>query len=263
MGHREKREESGVNNLTDIIVAENLSKSYGNRKAVDALTLHIQEGEIFGFLGPNGAGKTTTIRLLTGILKPDHGVVVIDQHLLYQHRIEVAQVMGVIPESRGFYNWMTATEYLLFFAHLYGVKEDILDGRVETCLQQVGLLNRKHSMIGTYSLGMKQRLGFARALINNPKILILDEPTLGLDPQGQEDIHQLLKKLNGDGVTIFLSSHLLNEVSNLCSRIGIIDKGKLVAVGTIDELGKMTDLQDKTLTKIFLYLIGKGGEQGV
>ena len=118
-------------------------------------------------------------------------------------------------------------------------------------------------MIGTFSLGMRQRLGLARALINNPKILLLDEPTLGLDPQGQEDIQQLLKKLNGDGVTIFLSSHLLNEVSNLCSRIGIINKGKLVAEGTIDELGKMTDLQDKTLTQTFLYLTSNGGKGDV
>ena len=252
-----------MKNLTDIIVAENLSKSYGNRKAVDALTLRIQEGDIFGFLGPNGAGKTTTIRLLTGILKPDQGVVVIDQLLLSQQKKEVARLIGVVPESRGFYNWMTATEYLSFFAHLYGVKEDILDERVEARLLQVGLMKRKHSMIGTFSLGMRQRLGLARALINNPKILLLDEPTLGLDPQGQEDIQQLLKKLNGDGVTIFLSSHLLNEVTNLCSRIGIINKGKLVAEGTIDELGKMTNLQDKTLTQTFLYLTSNGGERDV
>jgi ABC-2 type transport system ATP-binding protein len=227
------------------------------------LTLRIQEGEIFGFLGPNGAGKTTTIRLLTGILKPDQGEVVIDQHLLSQRRREVVQVIGVIPESRGFYNWMTAIEYLSFFAHLYGIKEDILEERVESLLLQVKLLKRKHSMIGTFSLGMKQRLGLARALINNPKILFLDEPTLGLDPQGQEDIQQLLRKLNDDGVTIFISSHLLNEISNLCSRIGIINEGKLIAEGTIDELRKMTDLQDKTLTQIFLYLTSKGGEQDV
>ena len=250
-----------MKNLTDIIVAENLSKSYGNRKAVDALTLHIQEGEIFGFLGPNGAGKTTTIRLLTGTLKPDQGVVVIDQLSLSKQKKEVAHVIGVVPESRGFYNWMTATEYLSFFAHLYGVRDDI-DERVEARLFQVGLMKRKHSMIGTFSLGMRQRLGLARALINNPKILLLDEPTLGLDPQGQEDIQQLLKKLNADGVTIFLSSHLLNEVTNLCSRIGIINKGKLVAEGTIDELGKMTNLQDKTLTQTFLYLTSKGGNGG-
>ena len=246
--------------MTDIIATENVSKSYGDRKAVDDLTLHIQEGEIFGFLGPNGAGKTTTIRLLTGILKPDHGVVAIDQRSLSQQRREVAQVIGVIPESRGLYNWMTAAEYLSFFGHLYRLKEELLVERVEALLSQVGLLKRKHSMIGTFSLGMRQRLGLARALINSPKILFLDEPTLGLDPQGQEDIQRLLKKLNSEGVTIFLSSHLLNEVSDLCSRLGIINKGKLIAEGTIDELGKMANLPDGTLTQIFLYLTGEGRE---
>jgi ABC-2 type transport system ATP-binding protein len=250
----------GVTDLIDIIVAENVSKSYGGRKAVDDLTLHVLDGEIFGFLGPNGAGKTTTIRLLTGILKPDRGTISIDRRSLSQQKKEVAQVIGVVPESRGLYNWMTATEYLHFFGHLYGLKEELLSERVEALLSQVGLLKRKHSVIGTFSLGMRQRLGLARALINNPKILFLDEPTLGLDPQGQEDIQKLLKKLNAEGVTIFLSSHLLNEVSNLCTRIGIINKGRLVAEGTIDELGKMTNLSDGTLTQIFLYLTGEGGE---
>jgi ABC-2 type transport system ATP-binding protein len=260
LGLKETRKELGVKNLTGIIVAENLSKSYRDRKAVDTLTLHIQEGEIFGFLGPNGAGKTTTIRLLTGILKPDQGEVVIDQCLLSQQKKEVAQVIGVMSESPGFYDWMTAVEYLSFFAHLYGIKEDRLEERIDTILLEVGLLKRKHSTIGALSHGMRQRLGLARALINNPKILFLDEPTLGLDPQGQEDIQQLLKRLNVEGVTIFLSSHHLNEISNLCSRIGIINKGKLVAEGTIDDLGKMTSLQDKTLTQIFFYLTNEGGE---
>lgn len=260
LGHEETKKEWGVKNLTGIIVAENLSKSYRDRKAVDALTLHIQEGEIFGFLGPNGAGKTTTIRLLTGILKPDQGEIAIDQRLLSQQKKEVAQVIGVMSESPGFYDWMTAAEYLSFFAHLYRINEDRLEERIDALLLEVGLLKRKHSTIGALSHGMRQRLGLARALINSPKILFLDEPTLGLDPQGQKDIQQLLKRLNIEGVTIFLSSHLLNEISNLCSRIGIINKGKLVAEGTIDDLGKMTKLQDKTLTQIFFYLTNEGGE---
>jgi ABC-2 type transport system ATP-binding protein len=250
----------GVNDLVDIIVAENVSKSYRDRKAVDDLTLRIRDGEIFGFLGPNGAGKTTTIRLLTGILKPDHGTIAIDRRSLLQQKKEVSQVIGVVPEGQGLYNWMTATEYLHFFGHLYGLEEDLRAERVGALLSQVGLLKRRRSVVGTFSLGMRQRLGLARALINSPKILFLDEPTIGLDPQGQEDIQRLLKKLNTEGVTIFLSSHLLNEVSNLCTRLAIINKGKLVAEGTIDELGKMTNHQDGTLTQIFLYLTGEGGE---
>lgn len=249
-----------MRNLTDIIIAENLTKSYGNRKAVDNLTLHILAGEFFGFLGPNGAGKTTTIRMLTGILKPDQGEIVIDQHILSRHKKEVSQIIGVKPESRGLYDWMTTAEYLSFFARLYGIGEDRLEEHVDIHLSQVGLLDRKHSKIGTFSLGMRQRLGLARTLINDPKILFLDEPTLGLDPQGQVDVQQLLKKLNRQGVTIFLSSHLLNEISNLCTRIGIIDKGKLIVEGNIDDLEKKPEFQDKTLTQIFLQLTHKGDE---
>jgi ABC-2 type transport system ATP-binding protein len=243
--------------MTDIIIAEKLSKSYGGKKAVDHLTLHVKEGEFFGFLGPNGSGKTTTIRMLTGILRSDQGTIAIGSQALPQKREKVAQIIGVMPESRGFYDWMTAYEYLSFFGHLYGITGDKLEERVDSLLLQVGLQERKHSKVGAFSFGMRQRLALARAIINNPKILFLDEPTLGLDPQGQEDIKQLLKKLNKDGVTIFLTSHLLDDVSGFFSRIGIINRGKLVAEGTMDELGKKAGLRDKTLKEIFLLLTSK------
>ncbi len=240
--------------MLDIISTENLSKSYGATKAVDELNLHIRKGEFFGFLGPNGAGKTTTIRMLTGILKPDHGKISVDNHPSGDKQ-RIAKVIGVIPESRGFYDWMTAVEYLGFFADLYGITGKEKDERIVSLLSEVDLTKRKNSRIGTYSRGMRQRLGLARALINNPQVLFLDEPTLGLDPQGQEDIQLLLKKLNAKGVTVFLSSHLLNEVSNLCSRIGIINNGKLIAEGTVDELREKAKLnKEKTLTDIFLNL---------
>jgi ABC-type multidrug transport system ATPase subunit len=239
--------------MADIIIAENVSKSYGKNVAVDKLNLQVKEGEFFGFLGPNGAGKTTTIRMLTGILKPDSGKIFIDQ-LTFQKQKEISNKIGVVPESRGFYDWMTALEYLSFFGNLYGLKNNELKNLIEDLLTQVGLIGRKNSLIGTYSRGMRQRLGLARAIINNPSILFLDEPTIGLDPQGQVDIQQLLKKLNKQGKTIFLSSHLLDEVSNLCSKVGIINKGKLIAQGTIDELRKNTNLQNKNLTEIFLHL---------
>ncbi len=239
--------------MPDIISAENLKKSYGGNIAVDKLNLHIKKGEFFGFLGPNGAGKTTTIRMITGILKPDYGTIMIDGHASSEKQ-KIAQTIGVIPESRGFYDWMTAIEYLGFFADLYGITGKEKEKRIASLLSEVDLTKRKHSRIGTYSRGMRQRLGLARALINNPQILFLDEPTLGLDPQGQEDIQSLLKKLNAKGVTVFLSSHLLNEVANLCSRIGIINNGKLVAEGTVSELQEKTKLKDKNLTDIFLHL---------
>jgi len=237
-----------------ILSAKHISKSFGSTIAVDDLTLEITSGEFFGFLGPNGAGKTTTIRMLTGIIPPDNGEIIIDG-LPYTDKTKIAQIIGVMPESRGFYDWMTAEEYLTFFTQLYSISnKEMVTSKL---LEQVHLTNRKNSKISTYSRGMKQRLGLARALINNPKILFLDEPTLGLDPQGQEDIQALLQSLNQQGVTIFFSSHLLDEVAELCSRVAIINYGKLVASGTIAELQKQTDRKDDTLKDIFLLLTQK------
>jgi ABC-type multidrug transport system ATPase subunit len=236
--------------MNTMISANNLTKSYGSIKAVDSLSLEIAQGEFFGFLGPNGAGKTTTIRLLTGIIEPDNGEITIAGNA-YPNLKPILHLIGVVPESRGFYDWMTAKEYLLFFAQLYGIPNP--HKKIDELLEKVNLSERKSSAIATFSRGMKQRLGLARALINNPKIIFLDEPTLGLDPQGQEEIQNLLKQLNKNRVTIFLSSHQLNEVSNLCSRVAIINKGRLVVQGTISELQKKTKLEG-SLKDIFLAL---------
>ena len=181
--------------MQEIIKATNLGKAYQRIKAVDDLTLTVNHGDFFGFLGPNGAGKTTTIRMLTGIIKPDRGKIIIDG-LASDEREKIARLIGVVPESRGLYEWMTASEYLQFFANIYGIKGKAQTEIVDSLLSQVDLTARKNSKIGTYSRGMRQRLGLARALINKPQILFLDEPTLGLDPQGQEDIQNLLRQLN-------------------------------------------------------------------
>jgi len=236
--------------MKTIISAKNLTKSYGLIKAVDSLSLEIAQGEFFGFLGPNGAGKTTTIRMLTGIIAPDNGEITIGGNA-YLNLKPILHLIGVVPESRGFYEWMTAKEYMLFFAQLYNIPNP--HKKIDELLGKVNLSERKNSTITTFSRGMKQRLGLARALINNPEILFLDEPTLGLDPQGQEEIQNLLKQLNKSGVTIFLSSHQLNEVSNLCSKVAIINKGRLVVQGTIEELQKKTKLAG-SLKDIFLAL---------
>jgi len=235
--------------MSEIIKATNLSKSYQQIKAVDDLTLTVNRGDFFGFLGPNGAGKTTTIRMLTGIIKPDRGKMIIDG-LASDEREKIARLIGVVPESRGLYEWMTASEYLQFFANIYGIKGKAQKEIVDSLLAQVDLTARKDSKIATYSRGMRQRLGLARALINKPQILFLDEPTLGLDPQGQEDIQNLLRQLNREEVTIFLSSHLLHEVSNLCSRIAIINRGKLIVEGSMDELRRKTNLQESYRIRI-------------
>jgi len=235
--------------MESIINVRHISKSYGQMPAVLDLSLEVKRGDFFGFLGPNGAGKTTTIRMLTGILAPDQGAITINGKDVSDRR-ELSRIIGVLSESRGFYDWMTGEEYLSFFADLYslsGKKKVIAD-----LLGTVGLAERKNTCINTYSRGMKQRLGLARALVNNPKIIFLDEPTLGLDPQGQEDIHNLLKKLNKRGVTIFFSSHVLSEAADLCSTIAVINKGRLVAQGTMSELQKKTGSTD--LKQIFLTL---------
>jgi ABC-2 type transport system ATP-binding protein len=237
--------------MSEIISITNLNKSYGLNKAVDNLNLSIHKGDFFGFLGPNGAGKTTTIRMISGIIKADSGTITVNGLALSDKR-KIASILGALPESRGFYDWMTATEYLHFFANLYGIPKNLIDEKVTELLTKVGLLQNKNKKIDAYSRGMKQRLSLARALINDPIILLLDEPTLGLDPKGQEDVQHLLKELNSKGVTIVYSSHLLDEVSNLCTRIGIINGGKLVADGTIDELMKKTN--GKNLTEAFLSL---------
>jgi len=235
------------------VKTENLTKLYDKIKAVESLSLEVKKGEFFGFLGPNGAGKTTTIRLLTGIINPDEGKVVINENLS-ANSIDAKLIAGVMPESRGLYEWMTAIEYLSFFAHLYSIHNPVKT--VVEKLSLVGLSNAKNKHIGAFSRGMKQRISLARALINDPKILFLDEPTLGLDPKGQEDIQNLLKNLNTDGVTIFYSSHLLNEVALLCSIIAVINHGKLIAQGTIRQLREQTGLGDGNLKDIFLKLTG-------
>ncbi len=236
--------------MPEAITASNLTKSYGATKAVDELALQVRRGEFFAFLGPNGAGKTTTIRMLTGIVNPDQGEIAINA-VPIRDRARVARAIGVLPESQGFYEWMTGGEYLAFFARLYRMPED---NRVSRLLDQVGLRRQSEKKIGAYSRGMRQRLGIARALINDPIILFLDEPTLGLDPQGQEDIRTLLRTLNQNGMTIFYSSHLLEEVSELCSRIAILNKGRLVAEGTLAELREEARTEGGSLTEVFLTL---------
>jgi len=213
-----------------IISVENLVKKYDGYTVLDGLNFGVEEGDIFGFLGPNGAGKTTTIRILTCIIKPDSGKITINGYDIFKHPMEVKKIINALPESNGYYEWMTAREYLEFFAKLYG--EEPSRQKIDGLLEAVGLHEKEGHIIRGYSRGMKQRLGIARALINNPKILFLDEPTNGLDPNGRRDIHDLLIDLNKKhGTTIFLSTHLLDDVERLCNRIAIINYGKIVWAG--------------------------------
>lgn len=222
------------------ITTSNLTKVYRNFRAVDSLTIDVHPCDIFGFLGPNGAGKTTTIRMLCGLLSPTTGSAKVAGFDIAKDSLRIKSMIGLLPESSGFYNWMNAEEYLLYFAALYKIEPQVARKRANDLLEKVGLASKSFAPIGYYSRGMKQRLGLARVLINNPKIIFLDEPTLGLDPKGQQDIQKILLDLNHEKeVTVFLSSHALSEVSTLCNRIAIVNHGRLVAQGTIDEVMRL------------------------
>lgn len=233
------------------IFTSNLSKSYRNFQAVNSLTIDVRPGDIFGFLGPNGAGKTTTIRMLCGLLPPSSGYAKVAGLDIVKDSLKIRSIIGLLPESSGFYNWMSAEEYLLYFAALYKIDIRLGKKRAQDLLEKVGLATRSFVPISYYSRGMKQRLGIARTVINEPKILFLDEPTLGLDPKGQQDIKNTLLELNREKeVTIFLSSHALGEVSSLCNRIAIVNRGKLVAQGSIEELRKHARNSDGLVVRI-------------
>jgi ABC-2 type transport system ATP-binding protein len=226
-----------------IITVENLVKKYDGYTALDGLNFAVEDGDIFGFLGPNGAGKTTTIRILTAIMKADSGNVLIAGHNVFAEPLTVKKITNALPESNGYYEWMAAWEYLKLFSNLYEEVESKQE--INKLLEDVGLNGREDHLIHSYSRGMKQRLGIARALINRPKLLFLDEPTNGLDPKGRRDIHDLLINLNRKhGTTIFLSTHLLDDVERLCNRIAIINYGKIVRVGELDRMKGKGTIED-------------------
>jgi ABC-2 type transport system ATP-binding protein len=221
-----------------LIQVTGLRKQYQDFVAVSGLTLDVPQGEIFGFLGPNGAGKTTTIRMLTGLLVPTAGegqVGGVD----IRRRQAVKRVVGLMPESQGYYSHLTPVEYLRYFGRLYEVPESELKGRVSALVETVGLRDAQARPVGQFSRGMRQRLGLARTIIHNPRVILLDEPSLGLDPQGQRDMQNLIRDLNrASGVTVFLCSHQLSEVSQLCRRVAIVSRGSLLAVGDELELAR-------------------------
>lgn len=220
-----------------IIQLKNLTKCYGSLKAVDELNLEVQKGEIFGLLGPNGAGKTTTILMMLGLTEPTRGTAHVCGHNATSNPIAVKKKVGYMPDNLGFYDSMTAFDNLSYIARLNGLPENEILARVTEMMQIVGLGKAMHQKTTTYSRGMKQRLGLADVLIKNPDIIILDEPTLGIDPSGVKDFLELIKQLSEQqGLTVLLSSHHLHHVQQVCDRVGIFVNGKLLAQGDIDTL---------------------------
>lgn len=246
-----------------MILADKLTKRYENGfTAVNELQLHVKKGDIYGFLGPNGAGKTTTIRMLTGLLTPSEGSIHIQGMDIRDQVSKIKQQIGVLPESHGYYEWMTGMEYLSLFADLYGVRKELRKSRVSEVLESVGLSDKSHISVGQYSRGMRQRLGIAKAIVHEPSVIFLDEPTLGLDPQGQKDIQTIIRDLNQrQQITIFITSHLLKEISEICNRVAIVNRGKLVEEGELSSLldgyREILGKESPTLEEVFFFLTNK------
>lgn len=219
-----------------IIEIKNLSKKYGKRTAVDHLNLTVEAGEIFGFVGPNGAGKTTTLRILATLLRANGGEAFIAGHSVRRAPRGVRGVIGYMPDSFGIYHDMRVWEYLDFFGACYHLREGERKRLVNDLLELVDMTPRRDDMVDKLSRGMQQRLGLARTLIHDPQVLILDEPASGLDPRARVEIRELLVELAHMGKTVFFSTHILADVAEICTRVGIIEAGRIVATGTLDEL---------------------------
>ena len=222
--------------MAPVVVTRQLTKRYGDTTAVGGLDLEIRAGEVFGLLGPNGAGKTTTILMLLGLTEPTEGSVEVLGLDPSRRALEVKSAVGYLPDDVGFYDDMTGRQNLRYTARLNRLGRDETESRIADVLDQVGLADVADRRVGGYSRGMRQRLGIADALVKRPKILILDEPTVNIDPAGVEELLGLVRRLADGGVTVLLSSHLLHQVQAVCDRIGIFVTGRLVAVGSIDEL---------------------------
>lgn len=229
------------------IVVENLTKKYGTQKAVDNISFKVKTGEVLGFLGPNGAGKTTTMRSITTFLHPDEGEIYVGNYSLSKDPEKIKKSIGYLPEENPLYEDMPVLDYLRFVANVHDISPNEIDDKIINVISTCGLEAEKHKKIGELSKGYKQRVGLAQALIHSPEVLILDEPTVGLDPNQIKEIRGLIKKI-GQKKTVILSSHILAEVEATCDRIMIINKGKIVADGSTDDLRKQA--QGKELIKV-------------
>ncbi len=227
-----------------MIQVTNISKSFENIHAVKNISFSIQKGEIFGLLGPNGAGKSTTINMMSAILKSDSGEVIIDGNNLSANQNHCKTLIGVVPQEISLYDDFSALDNLMFWGSLYKVPSKILKQRITDLLSLIGLSERKNDLIKTFSGGMKRRINIAAALLHEPKILFMDEPTVGVDPQSRNRIFEIIETLNKKGITIVYTTHYMEEVERLCNNIAIIDDGVIIAQGTQSELQKKSNVKE-------------------
>ena len=237
-----------------MIELKNLTKRYGNTLAVNNLSLSVMKGEIYGFIGPNGAGKTTTIRIMGGVLAPTEGMVVIDGINMADDPESVKRRVGFIPDRPFIYEKLTGMEFMRFSADLYGVDERVFLEKAEALLRKFAIFNWADELIESYSHGMKQRLIISSALLHNPTVIIVDEPMVGLDPAAIRMVKNMFRELAREGMTIFMSTHTLAVAEDICDRIGVIDRGALIATGTTGDLRRIAGVGEADLEETFLNL---------
>ena len=224
------------------IRTENLAKTFGKTfKALDGVFLQIKRGEVVGYVGPNGAGKTTTIKILTGLIRPTSGHAYVNSIDVAARPRDALRTIGALIEVPGVYDYLTPHEMLTYFGRVYGMRRDLIDRRIKETLELVRLPDWEHKKAGAFSTGMLRRLAIAKAILHKPDILILDEPVLGLDPKGILEVRELLRQFRSEGMTVFLSSHLLSEVAEVCDSVIFLDKGKVISSDSIESIGQRMD----------------------
>jgi ABC-2 type transport system ATP-binding protein len=228
-----------------ILTAKNLTKKFGNQIAVNGVNISIEPGCFYSLLGPNGAGKSTTIHLLSTLLKADSGEIIIDNKKVGAENEKIKPFLGIVPQEISLYEELTALENLQFWGKMYGVEKSILSERINQQLKDFGLLDRKNDKVKTYSGGMKRRINIAAALLHQPKIVFMDEPTVGIDPQSRNNIYDALQRMKNEGITILYTTHYIEEAERFSDKVGIIDNGKIIAEGTVDELKKHSKVKEE------------------
>ncbi len=232
-----------------MIVLENAGKSFDGKWAVRGLNLRVDKGEVFGLLGPNAAGKTTTIKMMTGLLRPTEGKILIDDYDIVKEPIKAKSILGYVPDKAFLYEKLKGREFLKFIASIHGIKKLTAIRKIDELIGIFGIKQIEEELIESYSQGMRQRLLFLSALIHNPKVLLIDEPFVGLDPFGVMMLKDMIKKLRSEGVTIFLATHSLHIAEELCERVGLISKGSLISIKNKEEI-----TTEGGLEKLFLKI---------
>jgi ABC-2 type transport system ATP-binding protein len=228
----------------ELIQVKSLTKKFNDFIAVNQISFNIKKGEIFGLLGPNGAGKSTTISMLCCLIKPTSGTALIDGRDINKEELEVKKIIGVVPQEISLYPTLSAYENLKFYGTIYGLQGRTLEKRIWEVLEDLGLKDRAHERLEYFSGGMKRRINIAASILHEPKVLFLDEPTAGVDARSRIDIYEMIERLNSKGLTILLTTHIMEEAERLCDRIGIMDRGRLIAVGSLEELLQLVEEED-------------------